>query len=128
MLTLRKQKDTVHELTNEKNHQTVGAASDSEIAGFSPVDYLESSVAMCMALTMDAVIQRDNLVVEGYQIEAKVTRDPSLKPKRFSGIDVQITFTGAIDAKVEAKLKKLAHRGCTIGHTIEHGAAINIID
>ncbi|WP_067839484.1 OsmC family protein [Amphibacillus sediminis] len=125
MITLKKQNEGVHELTNSKAVVSIGAAKDSDTEGFSPVDYLCSSVSMCVALTLDAIIKRDRLPINGYSIEVNATKADD-RPSRFEQIDLTIKFDGEIDDQTRIKLEKSAERGCTIGHTLEHGATVTI--
>jgi len=117
MLTLKKEKHQAHKI------QT---ASGDVV--HSPADHLMSAVAMCMALTMDAVIARDGLMVDFYQLELAVEKDPALRPRRFTGMDVSIVVGGEITDHQREKLKQMAKRGCVIGHTLEHGLPIRLSD
>ncbi|GGM41718.1 hypothetical protein GCM10011351_29800 [Paraliobacillus quinghaiensis] len=124
MITLKKTKDNPHQITNGKGVLTTGTASTSEEEGYTPVDYLTSSVSICMGLTLDALIKRDELPVDGYTINVSAKKAEG-RPSRMESIDVEIDFDANLDAKTKDKLIKSAKRGCTIGNTIEQGAAIN---
>lgn len=125
MIKLVKNKDQVHEITNDKEVVSVGAAQDNELKGFSPIDYITSSVAMCMALTLDAVLDRDDLEIDSYEIKTSAVK-ANTSPSRLEKIDVEIEFQGNIDDSTKEKLVMIAKRGCTIGNTIEHGAPVNV--
>ena len=125
MIKLVKNKDQVHEITNDKNVMTAGAAQDSVIEGYSPIDYITSSVAMCMALTLDAVLDRGEIEVDSYEIKTSATK-ANTSPSRLERIDVDIAFKGNIDDATKEKLVLIAKRGCTIGNTIEHGAPVKV--
>src|SRR5699024_12593704 len=72
MIKLVKNKDQAHEITNDKNVISIGAAQDSATEGFSPIDYITCSVAICMALTLDALIDRGDIEVDFYEIKTSV--------------------------------------------------------
>lgn len=125
MIKLIKNKDQIHEITNDKNVVTTGAKQDSGIEGYSPIDYITSSVAMCMALTLDAVLERGDIDVESYEIKTSATK-ANTSPSRLEKIDVEIEFKGNVDDATKEKLVLIAKRGCTIGNTIEHGAPVEV--
>lgn len=125
MITLKKVKEQNHQITNDAGVVTTATPSKSEVLGYSPVDYLASSVSICMGLTLDALIARDQLEIAGYTIKV-IGNKAEDSPSRLESLDVEIDFDGELDEKQKAKLIKLAKRGCTIGNTIEHGAEIHI--
>ncbi|GAA5416011.1 hypothetical protein Pryu01_01043 [Paraliobacillus ryukyuensis] len=125
MVTLKKTTDQPHEITNKKGVTTVAAASESEVDGYSPIDYLTSAVSICMGLTLDALINRDGLPIKSYEISVDATKAEG-RPSRLEKLDVEITFDRKLEKDVQEKLIKSAKRGCTIGNTIEHGAAVNV--
>lgn len=125
MIKLVKNKDQAHEITNDKNVISIGAAQDSATEGFSPIDYITSSVAMCMALTLDAVLDRGDIEVDSYEIKTSAIK-ANTSPSRLEKIDVEIEFKGNVDDATKEKLVLIAKRGCTIGNTIEHGAPVNV--
>lgn len=127
MITLKKQKDHEHKITNERGTESIATSSRYPVDGFSPVDYLCSSVGICMGLTVDAIIERDQLEIDGYTIEVSATKDADARPSRMERLDVSIVFEGDVDEKTRNKLEKSAKRGCTIGNTIEHGVPVNLI-
>lgn len=117
MLTLKKEMRQAHQI------KTVSGE-----AVHSPTDHLMSAVAMCMALTMDAVIARDGLMVTYYQLDVSIEKDPSSHPRRFAGMDVSIVIGGELTDQQRKKLKIMAKRGCVIGHTLEHGMPVRLKD
>ncbi|MFB1049768.1 OsmC family protein [Paraliobacillus sp. JSM ZJ581] len=125
MITLKKVKDQPHKVTNQKGVTLIAASSDSELEGYSPMDYLASGVSFCMGLTLDALIKRDNLPIESYDIEVHVTKADG-RPSRLEKLDVEITFDTNLEDKVKEKLIRSAKRACTVGNTIEHGAEVNV--
>ncbi len=125
MITLKKSVDQPHEITNQKGVKTIAAPSESELDGYSPVDYLTSAVSICMGLTLDALIKRDDLPIESYEIAVDATKADD-RPSRLEEVNVSITFGTKLDEKVKDKLIKSAIRGCTIGNTIETGAKVNV--
>lgn len=125
MITLKKTKDQPHQIVNQKGITTIAAASDSDLDGYSPVDYITSAISICMGLTLDALIKRDDLAITSYQIKVDAIKAEG-RPSRLEKLNVSIDFDQDIEDKVKEKLIKSAKRGCTIGNTIEHGAEVNV--
>lgn len=126
MITLKKEQNLAHKITNDNGVVTIGTSSKRSTEGYTPVDYLASSVALCMGLTLDAVIARDQLDVAGYTIEVRLNKAED-RPSRFESLDVRLEFESELTDKEKKKLIMLAKRGCTIGNTIEQSAEIHVV-
>lgn len=120
-MIIKKRRNIDHTL-----HQTSGERVESPI--LQPVEYLEASVAMCVAKTLDFLDERDGLELSGYDVEVTSTSDQSLRPRRLSEVTVNITFTDQLDPVLDKKLKIKAERGCVIGHTLEHPVKVILSD
>ncbi|MBU5595612.1 OsmC family protein [Amphibacillus sp. MSJ-3] len=127
MITLKKDQDKVHEITNDRGTVHLATSSNSGVDAFAPGDFLNSSIAICMGLTLDALIERDQLDIPSYSIEISSTKAEDARPSRLEKIDVKLTFDADLDEKTKNRLAKSAKRGCTMGNTIEHGAPINVV-
>ncbi|GEM01522.1 OsmC-like protein [Halolactibacillus halophilus] len=120
-MIIKKRKDLIHTL-----HQTSGEKVDSPI--LAPVDYLEASVAMCVAKTLDFLDTRDALELSGYEVTVTSKSDDTLKPRRVSDVKINIHFIDALDTALAKKLRLKAKRGCMIGHTLEHPVNVVLVD
>ncbi|BAM48294.1 OsmC family protein [Amphibacillus xylanus] len=127
MIRLNKSTDRAHEITNDGGTVYLAKSGKSDLDAFTPGDFLNSSIAICMGLTLDALIERDGLDIPGYTIEVDGTKAQDVRPSRMEKFDVKITFDADIDEKLKSRLIKSAKRGCTMGNTIEHGVPINVI-
>lgn len=105
-------------------HQTTGEEVKSPI--LAPVEYLEASVAMCIAKTLDFLDVRDGLELSGYDVHVTSTSDQQLKPRRLSEVMVTIDFIDQLDQDLEEKLRVKAKRGCVIGHTLEYPVTVTL--
>jgi uncharacterized OsmC-like protein len=121
MMIIKKRRNTNHTL-----HQTSGERVEHPI--LAPVEYLEASVGMCVAKTIDFLDARDALELSGYDVQVTSTIDDTLKPRRLSEITVKIEFVDALDRALAKKLKLKAKRGCVIGHTLEHSVNVVLVD
>ncbi|GEM05391.1 hypothetical protein HMI01_23790 [Halolactibacillus miurensis] len=120
-MIIKKRRNIHHTL-----HQTSGEQVENPI--LQPVEYLEASVAMCVAKTLDFLDERDGLELTGYNVEVTSTSDQSLRPRRLSEVTVKIQFDDALDPALVKKLKLKAKRGCVIGHTLEHPVTVILLD
>jgi len=120
-MIIKKRQDLTHTL-----HQTSGETVESPI--LAPVNYLEASVAMCVAKTLDFLDTRDALELSGYDVTVKSIIDDTLKPRRVSDVTVNIRFVDALESSLAKKLKLKAKRGCVIGHTLEHPVNVVLVD
>lgn len=126
LITLRKEDNKVHEITNDRGTVQLATSSSSGVDAFTPGDYINSSIAICIGLNLDALIERDNLDIPGYSIEINGTKSEDARPSRMEKFDVKIVYDGEVDDKVKNRLTKSAKRACTMGNTIEHGVPINV--
>ncbi len=120
-MIIKKRRNRHHTL-----HQTSGERVESPI--LEPVDYIEASVAMCVAKTLDFLDTRDELELSGYDVTVTSTSEQTLKPRRLSEVTVKIHFVDALDSSLAKKLKLKAKRGCVIGHTLEHPVNVVLVD
>ncbi|SEO16346.1 Uncharacterized OsmC-related protein [Amphibacillus marinus] len=127
MIVLKKDKHSDYQAINDNGTVSIGRSSQSNQDGFSPVDYLCSSVALCMGLNIDSITERDNLDISSYTIEVSATKAVDARPSRMEKLDVKVELIGNIDDKTRSKVIKSAKRGCTIGNTLEHGVPINLV-
>lgn len=127
MITLKKEVNKVHEITNDRGTVNLAASSNSGVDAFSPGDYLSGSISICMGLTLDALIERDQLDIPSYSIEVSSTKAENARPSRLEKFDVKIAFDADLDEKTKDRLIRSAKRGCTMGNTIEHGAPIDVV-
>lgn len=107
-------------------HLTTGEEVKSPI--LAPVEYLEASVAMCIAKTLDFLDARDGLELSGYDVRVTSVFDQQLKPRRISEVTVSIHFIDQLDRVLEEKLKVKAKRGCVIGHTLAYPVTVKLIE
>lgn len=126
MITLKRGPKQPYEITNDAGSAQLAASANNEFEAFNPGDFLNSSIATCVALNLDSLIERDQLDIPGYSIEVSGTRAEDARPRRLGHFDLHVKFDGEIDDKVRERLVKSAKRACTMGNTVEHGAPINV--
>lgn len=125
MVSIEKTNNGTFEIKNELGHVTVGLKSPGGEEGLTPLELISSSLGLCVALTLNQLIERDNLNVDELKVDVGAEKSTE-KPSRIARFIVDISFSGEFDQKVKAKLIKIANRACTIGNTLAHGAEVEI--
>lgn len=129
MVSIEKSNDGTFQIKNELGHVTVGLKTPGGEEGLTPLELISSSLGLCVALTLNQLIERDELNVDELKIDVQAEKATD-RPSRVARFHVEIAFSGDFDEKVKAKLIKMANRACTIGNTISNGAeiAVNVVD
>ncbi|PWA09432.1 hypothetical protein DCC39_13110 [Pueribacillus theae] len=118
--------DSGYNIINDSNFEMKGA-STPRTEGLTPIELLESSLGLCVAITINQILVRDGYGQAEVQVSVKAKKAKS-PPSRVEKFLVDIRFPEGNDLKEEyrGKLIMLAERACTIGNTLQQGAAINM--
>jgi len=94
--------------------------------GLSPRELLEASVALCVTITIQKVLERDQIEYDPTQLEVDVTATKEAEPQanQFSHFYVKVKLPDSLDQAYRKKLITIAERGCTIGNTLKSGVVI----
>ncbi|MDC3416891.1 OsmC family protein [Aquibacillus salsiterrae] len=125
MITLTREQQGNFQLSNEAGFTINGVTSQDSENGLTPFQLISSSLSLCMALSLDALINRDELDVDRYTISVKPQKAED-SPSRIEKFTIEVDVIGSVDDKVKQKLVKLAKRACTVGNTIERGATVDV--
>lgn len=125
MIVLEKSSTASYHLENQHGVSFYGVNSKREKDGFTPFELICSSVSLCMALSIDALIERDDLDVQKYTIKVEPHKAED-RPSRIERFSVEVEIIGDVDEKAKQKLSKSAERACTIGNTLKKGAEMEI--
>ncbi|MBB6453784.1 putative OsmC-like protein [Salirhabdus euzebyi] len=123
MIQLELNQNGTYGMKNKNGNVITGIKGEGE--GFSPTELVCASLSLCMGLTLDFLIKRDQLPIHDFKVkvDAEKAEDSPSRMKRF---DIEVSIAGDIDEKTEKKLITSAKRGCTIGNTIMHGAEMDV--
>lgn len=125
MVSVEKTNNGTFEIKNKLGHVTVGLKTPGGEEGLTPLELISSSLGLCIVLTLNQLIERDELNVEELKVDVQVEKSTE-KPSRIARFVVDLSFSGEFDEKVKAKLIKMANRACTIGNTLAHGAEVEV--
>ena len=107
-----------NEISNGSGVQLNGSKAP-DLQGLSPRALLEGAVALCLSITLEKVLERDEVHVNLDEIEIEVAASKAEGvTNRFTNFEAQLTFPKEIDAIYQQKLMKLIERGCTISNTL----------
>ncbi|MFD0713788.1 OsmC family protein [Paenibacillus sp. GCM10027626] len=99
------------------------AASDAE--GLTPIELLSGSLALCVSMSLVKIMEMDK--VDPGQLSVSVAAEKAAdRPSRVERFVVYVQFPKTIDSSYRNVLIQKAEQMCTIGNTLQLGAAIEI--
>ncbi|MDD4802759.1 MAG: OsmC family protein [Syntrophomonas sp.] len=97
----------------------------SELNGINPKDLFESSLALCIMITLQKIFERDAIIVHDDEITVAVEAQKAIdRPSRFESCKVKITLPQRLPNEYKKKIAVQAERACFIGNTLKRGIAI----
>lgn len=115
-----KWEDGKNTIANEEGVQVTGNKMPNQHGGLSPRELLEASVALCVSITLESILERDQLEVDKNEIKVDVQASKADGVNnRFTDIIVHVNFPKALDSAYKEKLVKKVERGCTISNTLK---------
>lgn len=118
--------DGKNEISNENGVQINGSKAPN-LQGLSPKELLEGSVALCISITLEKILERDEVAVNFNEVAIEVTASKAEGvTNRFTNFDAKIAFPKELDKAYQQKLLKLVERGCTISNTLVSEVTIEL--
>lgn len=116
------------EISNEAGKQLVGSHAPNQ-EGLSPKELLEAAVALCVSISLQKILERDEIVVnlDTITIDVQASKEEGIT-NRFTHFDIFIKLPNTLTEDYKKKLLLIVERSCTIGNTITQGAQINTIE
>ncbi|MEG0259235.1 MAG: OsmC family protein [Lysinibacillus sp.] len=117
-----------NEISNGAGFQVIGStAPNSE--GLSPKELLEAALGLCISISLQKVLERDEIDVDVNEIRIDVTasKDEGVT-NRFGRFDVSVQFPSQLEAAYKAKLVAVIERACTIGNTLKNDVVIETVE
>ncbi|MEK3888806.1 OsmC family protein [Bacillus sp. FSL K6-3431] len=94
--------------------------------GLSPLELLESSLGLCISISLQKMFERDEIDVGDDEFSVKVdATKASDGPSRVEKCMVNITLPKHLSDEYKKKLIVSAERACTIGNTLKKGLIIH---
>lgn len=120
--------DCENEIYNEAGRQMVGTRGRNQ-AGLSPGELLEASLALCVSISIEKIMDYDKKEYDKSDISVDVSaaKDEGGE-NRFSHFTVRVGLPDHLDEAYRAKLMRVVDRACTIGNTLKHGVVIETVE
>lgn len=112
-------------IQNDQGFSSVGLNAPGGEEGLTPIELISSSLGLCVAIAIKTIIKRDGLEMESLKVEVGATKAQG-SPSRVEHFQINVHLEGVFDEARKKKLITSAKRGCTIGHTLERGATIDL--
>ncbi|MDO6738492.1 OsmC family protein [Wenyingzhuangia sp. 2_MG-2023] len=87
-------------------------------------EYLLTGIGGCYSSNLFAAAQSRNINIEGLALEITATISQDI-PKRFSKIDIAVSYESCSDEQVFDKLMAIAERACISVNTVKNGLILN---
>ena len=125
-MTTLQWKNGQNEISNGAGMQIIGSKAPDQ-AGLSPKELLEAALALCVSISMEKILERDEIEVDlnALKIDVKASKAEGVT-NRFTHFDTTVEMPADLDPKYKKKLLILVERACTIGNTITEGATIHV--
>lgn len=117
-----------NEVRNEAGFQVIGSTAPNQ-EGLSPKELLEAALGLCISISLQKVLARDEVEVNVDEIEIQVTtsKDEGIT-NRFGRFDVTVQFPSQLEGTYKEKLIAVIERACTIGNTLKNDVVINTVE
>lgn len=113
-----------YEIYNGAGLQAKGSNAPNQ-EGLSPKELLEAALGLCVTISLQKVLERDQVAYDPSSIQVDVA---AIKAEgvtnRFTDFDVRVRLPENLDEAYRKKLMIVVERACTIGNTIKSGAKI----
>lgn len=120
-------KNGENEIANGAGRQLIGSKAPDQ-KGLSPKEMLEAALALCISISIEKVLERDDINVNLNELVVEVTASKSEGiTNRFTNFDAHVTLPSGLDEAYKKKLLTVVERVCTISNTLASEAKVNII-
>ncbi|MEK4229714.1 OsmC family protein [Solibacillus sp. FSL H8-0538] len=125
-MTTLQWKQGQNEISNGAGMQIIGSKAPDQ-AGLSPKELLEAALALCVSISMEKILERDEMNVDlnDLKIEVKASKAEGVT-NRFTHFETTVEMPANMEEKYKKKLLVIVERACTIGNTITEGATIHV--
>jgi uncharacterized OsmC-like protein len=128
-LTLEQVAPTAMQLSNDKFTIVVDRPTEKGGSGlgFMGGQYLLIGIGGCFCSTLFAAAQSRNIEIEGLSVHVVATVSEAL-PKRFTKVNLEVSYTTCTDKQAFNKLLTIAEKGCISVNTIKSGLAFSVLE
>jgi uncharacterized OsmC-like protein len=116
------------EVYNEAGMQVIGSHAPNQ-DGLSPRELIEAALGLCVSISIQKVLDRDNIEYDksSIQVDVKAVKAGDVT-NRFTNFDVRVQLPSTLEPAYKKKLLLVVERACTIGNTIKNGAIIETVE
>jgi uncharacterized OsmC-like protein len=115
-------KNGSYQIMNQGDYEIIGSSSAGS-DGLTPIELLESSLGLCVSITLHQILERDGFGRP--DLEVTVTgKKAEDSPSRVESFLVDVKLSEQLDEDYSQKLILSAERACTIGNTLKQGVKI----
>lgn len=116
-----------NEIYNEAGKQLIGSRARGQ-AGLSPGELLEASLALCISISLEKIMDYDRIDYDKSEMAVAVAAHKDEGgANRFSRFVVNLTLPSGLDEAYKEKLLRVVDRACTVGNTLTNGAMIETV-
>ena len=116
-----------NQIANGAGSKIKGSKGPNIYGGLSPKELLEGAVALCLSMTLEKVLERDEVEVNFDELIINVQASKRAGAEnRFSDFHVEVAFPSGLEPKYKQKLLKVIERGCTISNTLTGDVDVSI--
>ncbi|MGF7049645.1 putative OsmC-like protein [Paenibacillus sp. DS2015] len=127
-MTTVKYAEGQNEIYNEAGLQIIGSTAPNQ-SGLSPRELLEASLGLCVAISLQKILDYDKKEYDKSSIGVEVTAVKAADgTNRFTNFNVQVKLPSTLDPTYKEKLMTVVERACTIGNTLKGEAIIETIE
>lgn len=118
-----------NEISNESGVQLNGSKAPNLQGGLSPKELLEGAVALCLSITLEKVLERDEVKADlnELEIDVRASKQEGVE-NRFTNFQVDVVFPSTFEEPYKKKLLKVIERGCTISNTLVGDVVVEIVE
>lgn len=125
-MTVLAWKEGRNEISNNSGVQVIGSKSP-DLKGLSPKELLEGALALCISISLEKVLARDEMEVDlnEVHIEVKSLKAPNVT-NRFTDFTATVQLPKGLEANYKKKILTVIERACTISNTLSAEATVEL--
>jgi uncharacterized OsmC-like protein len=117
-----------NEIHNEVGLQIIGSVAPNQ-SGLSPRELLEAALGLCVSISLQKVLARDEIEYDTSSIQVEVSAVKAGDgANRFENFNVHVKLPPTLDPTYKKKLLTVIERACTISNTLKSEVIIETIE
>ena len=127
-MTTLQWKNGQNEILNGAGFQVIGSKAPDQ-KGLSPKELLEAALTLCVSISLEKLLERDEIEVDlnTLEITVKASKAEGIT-NRFTHFETTVRMPEGLDEKYKKKLLVLVERACTVGNTLTNGVELTLAE